>query len=814
MGRKHKKYHNKHTRNRAKSIKPDEVFEYGPLTVARFGRYIQFSNESTPEQQTAILKHTIETHQKNLRDLEVEVPALQALIGKYDAVELMHRAAYELLPLFMNHRTESEYTPDETYSLPTVEYIQYVIARTPVIPGAPSIKDQEWDTLWAQAKKVMELMNSYLFTRPTLTSPPTEIDSLRFSFDQMRLMVRVHRYPAHLADYLRTSLQPFEAEIRTIHGVGVEDIVTRLLAIDQYQKSGVILRYADMLQASTTLQDEMIRAGYNPTAAATPEEEAAVKAALASEFKEKHQAAQEKARLALTPAIFDITSLTSLPKSVLSLLSVRPGESPLTSLTGPAPDYEDLSPLSISPLHYKPFVQADGKFYTFYHSGFEDHMAEIIEADLFKRYPNKRGKLEKARSDLIEITAKDLIAGVVGADFAHVNAYYPNPDQAGPTELDGLVGVDDILFLIEVKSGGFSKAARRGAPKDLTSTLSDLIFEGQRQSERAQRYIMSGDSVDFYDESGKNVIQTIKHGNYRKIFRVVVTKEELGWVGAQLAQLSVLDPTLATSLPWQVSISDLRAVAELFSDNKLRFAHYLEQRLTAGENQELTQHDEIDHVGLYNKINHYHDLPVKSGDRMTFDASYIRDIDLYFSAKSSGEQHELPTQSMPPKMRAFLDHLAGTRLPGRFQLGSHLLDLDTKGREQFEQLLKILEGKNENGRQATIRMPIDALAFGVSFTLVRGENFEKEMRRSAVQMEVSDCKNWLVVLLAGSNSLETIRIERVKSDTYSPKELADTRVEMEAAGIQSELNIRKPGRNQPCYCGSGKKYKKCHGSVL
>ncbi|MCA9851993.1 MAG: SEC-C domain-containing protein, partial [Dehalococcoidia bacterium] len=24
---------------------------------------------------------------------------------------------------------------------------------------------------------------------------------------------------------------------------------------------------------------------------------------------------------------------------------------------------------------------------------------------------------------------------------------------------------------------------------------------------------------------------------------------------------------------------------------------------------------------------------------------------------------------------------------------------------------------------------------------------------------------------------------------------------------------QKVGRNEPCYCGSGKKYKKCHGAV-
>ena len=26
----------------------------------------------------------------------------------------------------------------------------------------------------------------------------------------------------------------------------------------------------------------------------------------------------------------------------------------------------------------------------------------------------------------------------------------------------------------------------------------------------------------------------------------------------------------------------------------------------------------------------------------------------------------------------------------------------------------------------------------------------------------------------------------------------------------SDLDGKEPGRNEPCYCGSGKKYKKCH----
>jgi uncharacterized protein YecA (UPF0149 family) len=29
---------------------------------------------------------------------------------------------------------------------------------------------------------------------------------------------------------------------------------------------------------------------------------------------------------------------------------------------------------------------------------------------------------------------------------------------------------------------------------------------------------------------------------------------------------------------------------------------------------------------------------------------------------------------------------------------------------------------------------------------------------------------------------------------------------------EDDAPLPKPGRNDPCWCGSGKKYKKCHGA--
>src|SRR5438067_2386235 len=124
-------------------------------------------------------------------------------------------------------------------------------------------------------------------------------------------------------------------------------------------------------------------------------------------------------RLTLTPAIFDITDFTSLPKPILSLLSVKPGESVLTTLTGL--NHDDLSPLSPSMLHYKPFLETGGRFYTFYHSGFSDHLSDIIESTLFQQRPAQVPVMAKRRSDRLELESKNLLESIVKPDFAFQN---------------------------------------------------------------------------------------------------------------------------------------------------------------------------------------------------------------------------------------------------------------------------------------------------------------------------------------------------------------------------------------------------------
>lgn len=807
MGRKSNK-----KRNQKKWVKkvPDEAYRFGPLRVERFGRFIRLSNNASPEEQAELLKRAKVINKEIPEKLEKEINSLQKLIKTYDPLELMHRAAYVLLPLFVKYKSEGEYGREETTYLPTVEYLQYLIARTEANIDGKIPSEKEWEELWNKALEIFKLTQEYLFTRETNSTPPTVMDEIRFDLDSRRLMIRIKRYPIFLSDHLSTSLNPYESQITEVYGITVEQIINGLQIIDEYQKKGVLKRYEDVLEVQKKLEDKLVEKGCKVDSSASSQEIEKTRAMINSvEFVALREEMEQKLKLTFTPAIFEITDLTKLPKPFLSMLSVKPGESVLTSLTGPNKD--DLSPLSPSTLHQKPFLEYKEKFYTFYHSGFEDKIAEIIESDLFQKRQNQVTEMAKKRSIRIETDSKFLFSSIVNPDYSFLNVYYPNPDKAGGlTELDLLMIVDDILLLIEVKAGGFSQAALRGAPKSVEQELSDLIIEGQRQSERAEKYINSKEEAIFYDETGKNEVVKIKRSDYRKVFRIVITREDLGWVGARIAILSILDPKLGKQYPWHVSLDDLRVVAELFKNDEIRFIHYLEQRLLASSEEFLSQNDEIEHIGLYNSMNMYYESPIKEVEQLTYDPSYMREIDHYFMGKVAGETKEIPTQKMPSQLKKIIYSLKASKLSGRFEVGSLLLSLDEQRRNEFHSFLDKLEVEASKGKQLSIRLPFHDNQCGISVTYANNLYWDKERKLSAVQMLQSDCNRWLIIQLKNQYPYVISRIDTITLNTFSEEEL-----ESEKRGHEKKLKQRitaeKPRRNDQCPCGSGKKYKKCHG---
>jgi hypothetical protein len=196
---------------------------------------------------------------------------------------------------------------------------------------------------------------------------------------------------------------------------------------------------------------------------------------------------------------------------------------------------------------------------------------------------------------------------------------------------------------------------------------------------------------------------------------------------------------------------------------------------------------------------------------MTFDGSYLREIDHYFMARGAGESLPLPTQDIAPKMLQFITALKASGLPHRFEAGSMVLSLDSETRENFTKILGDLDAGRTEGRMRTFRVPFLQQKYGLSISRTQGSNWQEELRRSAVQMEISQCNHWVVVQLADKAEYEISSIEVIEPGRFDPAELSFERARHEVT-TKERIGKLKPGRNDLCPCGSGKKFKHCHGS--
>jgi hypothetical protein len=267
---------------------------------------------------------------------------------------------------------------------------------------------------------------------------------------------------------------------------------------------------------------------------------------------------------------------------------------------------------------------------------------------------------------------------------------------------------------------------------------------------------------------------------------------------------------MSGSFPWHVSLNDLRIVAELFQDSELRFVHYLEQRLSAAHTEELYQHDEIEHIALYNKINLYHELPFQDIGQLTFDASYMRDIDFYFSERLCGKSPELPSQNIPHKITELLQALRDSHLQGRFEVASIILSMDDEARSRLDDALKYLETGLGEGKKRSLRLPFPTASIGLTISYTIGEYGDENLIRSAAQMEQCQFHKWLAVKLETTVPHKVNRIVRILPGQYSKDELINGHEHIDRM-VMKAVNRQSIGRNDPCPCGSGKKYMKCHG---
>ncbi len=391
---------------------------------------------------------------------------------------------------------------------------------------------------------------------------------------------------------------------------------------------------------------------------------------------------------------------------------------------------------------------------------------------------------------------------------------YPDPDRVGRTaELDVAIAWPPFLILVEAKAKQFRLAGQLGDTRLLTNDLRANVADAFQQARRARRYIEANEEARFTEiDTGRTLV--VRRDALRRTYLTTVSLHALADLTTRLASVRALDLFRDDEYPWALSIADLDIVTG-FCPGPDILLHYIERRLAVQAGEVLVLGDELELFGAYldtrlqaTRLWERDGKPVDdvmlSGYQAQFDAAM---------AWRRGDREEAPDirLAVPPEIEALLATIRERGSADGRWIAFSLLSLSDGSLRAIAHILRKLrrepipsgkfrgaahnEGDCTVAVTATRDLPPDAL-FDQT---IASTMLEKYRRKTTKSIGLG------IVLADGTLAYESIfwRDERWSYDPVVEQMLKDQ------PSPNLVLGAKLPGRNDPCVCGSGKKFKWC-----
>jgi len=225
---------------------------------------------------------------------------------------------------------------------------------------------------------------------------------------------------------------------------------------------------------------------------------------------------------------------------------------------------------------------------------------------------------------------------------------------------------------------------------------------------------------------------------------------------------------------------------------------------------------------MYLKYNEYHDITknMPNSDLNIF-AGYRDEIDRYLGLLFlDPEKAVKPRQSMPSFLEAVIKNLEFNRKSGFIKIGAVIYSLSHESRNSLNQGLINIMSLQYNKRN--IMPSIFSLGdLSVSF-IIRMPDIQMDFtpRDYAIKNMFIQEKEEILLLdisVDEKNKITNVSFEWIRKsnlneeDVIKYKEEAKKFADFRYFNKIKQLKGKKVGRNEKCPCGSGKKYKRCHG---
>ena len=409
------------------------------------------------------------------------------------------------------------------------------------------------------------------------------------------------------------------------------------------------------------------------------------------------------------------------------------------------------------------------------------------------------------RGKFAEFVTAKLLRSVFGTSSVYTDVEVKERKGRNVTDIDVLAIAGNKAVVAQVKSKRLTELARLGEEKRLVADFELAVQDAYEQGLLCRKALI--------DRENKLFVNGVELRLSEAIDEAYILCVTLDYYPAITHQVDVyLQKAPGDPFPIALSIFDLDVIAFYLRD-PFEFMYYLRQRTSLSDY--FKADSEMTLLG-----HHLKQKLFKSQDASfeILDASYGRLIDANFQVMRGSVPRTVAADKLYSKwqndeFRRLINQAKSSGDPRFADVVFFLYDLAGKGADDLIEILRVTKRKANADRKAhDARAIFKETKSGVT-VLVEPDSPAQLRKKLLPLARVAKYKSkadvWLALgcVATSENVVDAIAFAKFE---WKP----DAELEQLASHFQGRLMTpsgRKIGRNEPCPCDSGKKFKHCHG---
>jgi hypothetical protein len=465
-------------------------------------------------------------------------------------------------------------------------------------------------------------------------------------------------------------------------------------------------------------------------------------------------------------------------------------------------------------LNSRPFIKFEGEryFLPIYYLITE----AVYESPFYWMWDDKqyRDTLAKHRGEVGEEIAYDFLSKVFGKDNTFRSIIIESQKGHRETDIDVLCLLGNKALCVQVKSKKLTLTARRGDFDQLQKDFNGSVQDAYNQGLISRDAILNR-SAKFIDKGGNEIFLP---DGIDEVYIMGLTTENYPSLVHQVHLMLVKEKK--NPYPLFLSVFDLELLVHYLSD-PYDFLYYVRQRIELIDY--FVADEELVYLGYHLKCKLWR-IEGFNGGMLNTDFGAL--IDRNYYPYKLGISHLLTKDDDPidnkwkdDQFDSLVTEIKLFNHPKTTDIIFHLLDWSGDSRKDIvNQLTKLKHISQIEGIEksiATSTYPNFGMSYIVSNSADPEELCQKVATYGELRKYLTKCNAWLAMgsFSASPNLIDFMAYndENWKVDLKLENEYQNTLTKMKKTPFEPIGNNKKVGRNDPCPCGSGKKYKRCCG---